>query len=473
MSLKTKGRAIDMDKTGLFCSKVDRIAGKFKKLFAGLMDHFLVSLLIMSLIVLTLGGVGNALIAGSAGVALCLAGCMQGAVTVDLRVLIPLLVFDMFSMLSSWHTYGSIARGFAPTHLVLTALYLLMAHLEDRERLLLRRLCILWTGGVAVQGILQFTLRTQTTDVGRLSGLLGNPNALGIFLVVGWFALLAENRESSKLDRLEPVILAALAMTLSMGSFLAMAGGTLIFFLVDRRRVGMRQRLLRICQVIARATVSMGIGLLLYIAGRKTNVRWLCILLIVYLLIVVIDWKNICALIQKYPRMAGLLAVAGIFVAGIAVALRPSAAATFVERLSMMRSGLRYIMENPLLGVGPYQWRRLDYNDGGIYFNTWHIHNLFLHIGVELGLVAMAALIAVTLRHFLKNGEPAEKAGSAAFLFHCMVDTGFFYEAVPALTLLTVSRPQKEGRQLGTALSRTIFGLLGTVFIWNLLHLRV
>lgn len=446
---------------------------KIKKGYDYLMRHYLIALLLLSLITLTFSGVGNAVVVCTMGAALCLAGCMRGAVRVDLRVLLPLLIFDLFSMLSSWRACGTIAEGFAPTQTIFTVLYLLMAYLSDEDRLFLRRLCVLWVGIAAASGIAQFTIHAMTARVGRLGGLLGNPNAFGIFLVVGWFALRTGEGGRNRLNCLEPVILAALAMTLSMGSFLSMAAGLLVSFLADWRESGLRKALSRSCQTLAKAAVGIGIGLLLYIAGRKTNMPWLCVPLALYLLAAALDWQAFSAFLRERAKAAKALIAAGVTAAGAAVFLRPSAPATFEERLEMMQSGLRYMLTDPLLGVGPYRWRLLDYSDGGIYFNTWHIHNLFIHIGVELGLVAMTALILVAVRHFLKRGEPSAKAGSAAFLLHCMLDTGFFYESIPALTLLTVGRPRERGRQLGPISSRAVFVLLGTVFIYDLFHIGI
>ena len=74
----------------------------------------------------------------------------------------------------------------------------------------------------------------------------------------------------------------------------------------------------------------------------------------------------------------------------------------------MMRNGLGDIGVNPLLGVGPYQWRMLNLQDSDTYFNTWHIHNILIHVAVEMGLVAAAFLLAVAGRS-LKIKEPFDK----------------------------------------------------------------
>lgn len=442
--------------------------GKKPVLTGGLTDRYLILLLFLTLVSLTAVGVGNVPVTCTAGLLLCAAGCLQGGVTVDLWVLLPLLAFNALSMASSRHAYGTVAQGFAPTQTVFTVLYLLMAHLEDGDRLSLRRLCLLWVGCAAALGIGGFALKALSARPGRLGGLLGNPNAFGIFLVLGWFALGTEETGKTPLLRLEPLILAALGMTLSMGSFLASAAGLLVSFWVRSRRDGGRKAAAWACRTLAKAAMGGGIGVLLYTAAQKTGVPWLCIPLAVYLLILAWDWPRFCAFLEDRPLAAGLLTGAGIAAAGAAVLLRPSAAATFAERLEMMGSALDYLFVSPLLGVGPYRWRLLDYSDGGTCFNTWYIHNLFLHIGVELGLPAMIALIAAVTRHFLKKG--GDKAGSAALLVHCMMDTGFFFEAIPSLAILTAARPRTGGTRLPPWLSRVLFIGLGAVFAYDLLR---
>lgn len=206
----------------------------------------------------------------------------------------------------------------------------------------------------------------RPSEAGRLGGLPGNPNAMGIFLVTGWFVL-SGCREDQEQDRLsgflactEPFLLAVLALTLSMGSFLAMAAGTAVLI---------------------------------------------------------------------YDLTA-----------------------------------------NPLLGVGPYRWRFLDMYDGGTYYNTWHIHNVLLHVGVELGLAAMIMLTAVAVRFLCKKKDPAVKAGFAAFFLHNMMDTGFFYLGITAMVLLAVGNPRSGGKTVRAGIMRVMFGGLAVFFTYNLYY---
>ena len=140
-----------------------------------------------------------------------------------------------------------------------------------------------------------------------------------------------------------------------------------------------------------------------------------------------------------------------------------------MERLAMMRNGLGYIGVNPLLGVGPYQWRMLNLQDSDTYFNTWHIHNILIHVAVEMGLVAAAFLLAVAVRSLKKEKKAAQKAELAAFFFHNMIDTGFFYLGITSLLMLTASEPGIKGRKLSGSALRWLFGALAVIHIYDLI----
>ncbi len=440
-------------------------------------DHHIITILFLSLVILCFAGVGNVYIVGTVGIFLCIFGCTQGEAVVDFWVLIPLLIFDLIGLLSSLVTYGTIAEGFARTQTIFTVIYLLMSYLKEEERDTLRCLCVSWVGFMAAVGILQFIHKTMARGAVRAGGILGGANAFGICLVIGWFALLNCSREEKERDFqtrfpecLEPLILAALALTLSMGSFVSMAIGILALFFYKKKKNPWKPAGIFVCQLLARASVGIGLGILMYIASRKTDLPWLSILIFMYLLAAAWYWKKFLCFLKDFPRRAAVASGMGVIVAAVAVISRPSAAATFAERLRMMKNGLGYIWVDPLLGVGANQWRVMNLYDSDIYYNTWHIHNMFINIGVELGLVAMAMLIVVAFRHFMKKGDDELKSGSAAFLFHNLMDVGFFYEAIPVLVLLTVSRPQKEGKRVKAVTVKALFVLCAVVFAYSLAY---
>lgn len=452
------------------------MAGKIKREAERLTDHYAALSLAFAVAALSAVGVGDSRVVGVLGLLLCAAGMTLGGARADPWILIPLILYDAAALASSWAVYGNAADGYGPLHALFPVIYLLTACLDEPEQRLLRRCCALWAGGVAAAAILRFVFRAAVLGrAARLAGLLGNPNALGSFLVVGWFALMHCVEEEPQgawdalLSRAEPVVLTALAMTLSMGSFLAMAAGVCVLLLEKKRAAPWGGTLRFACRLLARAVLGMGIGLMLYLAAARTSVPWVCVPLLLYGAAAALCWKTLDRFLEARPRTALALSALGLLVAAAALALRPSAAATFAERLEMMRSGARYLARDPLLGVGPFQWRALDLNDGGTYFNTWHIHNIPLHIGVETGWPAMAMILTAGLRALCKRKAPCQRAGAAAFAVHNLIDTGFFYLGVTALAL-TAGEPGAGAKRLGGAAVKAIFALFAALFGYSLYH---
>lgn len=451
-----------------------------------LIDHYMVICIFMALFILTWIGVGDVPIVCVLGLILCAAGCSGRSGRTDFRVLIPLVGYDLACMASSYAVYGNITDGYASMHLIFPVLYLLMSCLEKGELLLLRRLCAAWAGMTAAAGIISFVFRAITQgSAARLGGFLGNPNAMGIFLVVGWFSLMNCLEEQQKQEEkgigglsvlayAEPVLLMGLALTLSMGSFVAMAVGIIIVLTVKcagkKVRISVREMAWYACRILARASLGVGTGMLLYLAASRTSVPQSCLLLFLYAAAVVILWKKYDLFLQVYPKMAAGISLFGILVAAAAVVVRPSSAATFSERLKMMRNGIGYLTANPLLGVGPYQWRILNLQDGDIYFNTWHIHNVLIHVGVEFGWVAMGMLVLVVAGFFRKKAEPWRKAGFTAFCIHNMMDTGFFYMGITALAMLAFGSPCERGKRIGSRALKICFGVFAALFAFHLCY---
>lgn len=440
-----------------------------------LLDRYVAVCLFLSLFILTWVGVGNAVTAGAAGLLLCAAGMGQPAERVDLKFLFPLALYNLASMASSYAAYGNIVDGYASTQMIFLAVYLLMAALSGEDLLLLRRLCVLWTGTAAAACVVQFVFRALVEDSPRRAGgVLGNPNAMGIFLVLGWFALARcgarekGGRWEALAPCLEPLLLVALTLTLSMGSFLAMAAGILVLFIEKWRSASLKDALPYLCRLLAKASLAVGTGMLLYLAAARTSVPWVCLAVLAYALALATRWRRLDAFLEACPRWAAALTLVGVLTAAAAVAVRPSAAATFAERLAMMRNGLGYAGVDPLLGMGPYQWRLVNLADSDTYFNTWHIHNVLIHTAVELGWVAAAALVLAAVRFYRKKPDAAGKAAFTAFLLHNMIDTSFFYMPVVSLLMLTGARPQEGGQALRPGLVRAALGVLAALFAWNL-----
>lgn len=437
-----------------------------------LIDHYLVVCIFLSLFILTWVGVGNVPTAAILGLLLCTAGLLQQSAQVDLWILAPLILYNLAGMASSYAIYGNIVEGYGAMQSAFPIVYLLMACLTDQELHLLRQLCSVWAGTVAAAGVIQFIWRAIALgSARRLGGFLGNANAMGIFLVIGWFALIhSVSREESILIHIEPIMLVGLAMTLSMGSFAAMAAGILVVLAAKKKQCSDEETFWYACQILARVSLGMGTGILMYLSAARTGVPWSSLLIFLYSLALIICWRKFRLFLRQYPKVAAVIAAAGLLVAGGIIAIRPSSVATFSERLEMMRNGLGYLAQNPLFGIGPYQWRILNLNDSDKYFNTWHIHNVLLHVGVEFGWIAMAMLILIVVRCCRKKADPWTKAGITAFCVHNMIDTSFFYMGIMALILMTTGDPHNGGKKEGGFVLKIIFGVFAVMFAMDLYY---
>lgn len=381
-------------------------------------SRYIAVTLFLAFFIFTFIGAGNFIIVSLVGLFLCAIGLVQSSVRVDLWILVPLILYNGISLLSGYRTYGNTLDGYASTQSVFPVIYLLMSYLGSQERRLLKSLCAVWAGVMATIGIGQFVMAAFSGSATRLSGLMGNPNAMGAMLALGWFALQSCLREENgpALERflrgLEFITLAALALTLSVGAFGALGIGVLVMHFYGKERFS--SLLCRLAEMI----FAGGCGILLYIAGNATNWPWLCLILCGYILIGAWYRGQFERELSDGKWAKLLICLTGALGAGVVAFLRPNAAATFAERLAMIRNGLGYLGVDPLLGVGPYQWRRLNLQDADTYFNTWHIHNVFVHVGVELGLIAMAMLAIAVVRHFRKREDPAQRGAFSAALVH-------------------------------------------------------
>lgn len=439
------------------------MGGRIKNGLSRLPDRYTVLCLLLALVILTGTGVGNGAAVSALGLLLCGAGMLRPAGEADGWSLLLLAAYGLLGMLSS--VRAGTGGSYGPGALLLFLLCLLLGGLNREERRDLRRLCVLWACAAAAACVGQFVFRSLADGTPwRASGFFSNPNAAGIFLVLGWFAF--QRREPGEARngsaRLEPLLLAGLTLTLSLGSFLAMAAGILAL----AAKAGRGRAFAAGCRLLAKASLGVGLGILVYLAAARTSVPWMCLPVLAYGAVLSARWERVESFLRSRPGAALRLSALGILAAAAVVAVRPSAAATFSARLDMMKNGLRYLGVNPLLGVGPYQWRLLNLRDGDTYFNTWHIHCVPLHLAVELGWPAAAALTAAALRALRKSDNPSDRGVWTALLVHNLIDTSFFYTAIPAMALMTA--PSFRKRSLPPALARTALGLTALLFACQL-----
>lgn len=165
--------------------------------------------------------------------------------------------------------------------------------------------------------------------------------------------------------------------------------------------------------------------------------------------------------------MAMILSVLSLLFAVMLIIIRPSFTATFAERLDMMKNGVSYFKVNPIFGIGPSNWRQLNLYDSDMYFNVNHIHNAFIHVGAEQGLIAMAMLVVLAFRCLIKNKCLYARADWAAFIFHNMVDAAFFNIKITSLAIMSGGEPAQGGKRLNAFTTKIMFGVFAAILAYN------
>lgn len=419
------------------------------------------------IIALSFTGAGNALMVCAMGFMLCVALLTRRSMKLDLWIFIPLLVYILLCGYASFRAYGTLTQGYVCVQAVFLVVYLAVASMDADEARFLRQAIVAWVALAAAIGIAFFVFDAFGGVVSRLGWPLGGANALGIYMVIGWFALLGLKGGDAAgriLRHAEPLILVSLALTLSLGSFGALVIGMIVMLLYSKRDRTWGAVLADAAVLIVKLVIGVGTGICLYLAPSWGDLPLFNIVTIAYLIALAVFWPQLESFLRSHMRLTAPLAILGPVVAIVAVLIRGSAPATFLERLDMIQNGIGYLSVNPLFGVGAYQWRVLNMMDGDLYFNTWHIHNSLLHIAVELGIIAALMLLVIVVRFFVKRRDPEQRGAFVAFIVHNMLDTSLFFPAIGSLLMVTAGSPRTTGALLYGASAKVLAGVFALVF---------
>jgi O-antigen ligase len=220
------------------------------------------------------------------------------------------------------------------------------------------------------------------------------------------------------------------------------------------------------CMVVARLTV------------REQDRTWPAIVLPALLVALALTmsrnaWVGVSAgiglllLLRDFRLIALVPVAAAVFLAVAPATLSDRLYSTFSltdpsnrDRISMARSGVRMIKEDPLTGLGPNAVRLVyaDYRDpdAADHINP-HLHNVPLHIAAERGLPALAAwiwFILVLARDFIRKRRTsalpslanAALAGVVAMVAAGMFEYNFGDSEFLMLFLLLVTLPYAADR---------------------------
>lgn len=440
----------------------------------------LVIVLILALAILTMSGVGTTAILSLIGMAICAVCFFRREVRIDWWIFVPLAIYVAMNFISSYVIHDNPLCGYGRLHIIFLSVYAATCCLRDREMQLLRVLCIGWAAFAASCAIIAFTVQSFEIASTRLSFVIGTPNGLAIFLVLSWFALQSscmspkDNRPEKLLAivrRFEPVILIALTMTLSIGSLCALAVGIIVMSISKARQTrSLSETLNFVTTILAKVFLCIVIGLLMYMSAERAQMPILCVVILLYIIVMICLWDRFTQFLNGNQKFSLVVSVVGLVCIPFAIFMRPNVFATFSERLAMVGNGIGYLGENPLVGVGAFNWRALNLQDVDMYYNTNHIHNAFIHTGVEFGWIAMIALIVIAIRLFIKHYKQAQHGEDAAFLFNMLTDTGFFYVGIVSTFILTAggsTTPAKKITIIGTKLLFAALFAIHLIIFWS------
>jgi O-antigen ligase len=309
--------------------------------------------------------------------------------------------------------------------------------------------------------LLQPQLRSDQFQVNLLFRPLGYANALGIFAGLGAVlaAALTARAATPVLRSLAAASLAPLAaaisLTSSRASALAVAVGLAVMVLLDRRRLDLVGAVIVVAPlvvVVAALCERADLTSPAPAAGADRRAHLLALWIVVAAAILAFAPKAAAAVTRFLARRDGRTRVAAVVVAACivlagAVAGRDRIDAFFTTgyRPAYWHVAWKEAAAHPAVGAGAGAfadyWAR--YGDPNLEGGALDAHNLYLETLAELGVVGVLVLAAalslpllVALRH-RRNPLAAPAAGAyCAFLAHAVVDWDW---EMPAVTLAALA----------------------------------
>lgn len=433
------------------------------------MDENCVALCVaLALVALSFLGITSGTFTSIIGAFLCLVILMRRSMRLDLWIFIPLLAYTVLSGYASFRAFGTLTEGYFGAQAVYLAIYLAIASVDEREALTMRRLCVSWAVVAAGIGIVMF-VGSQFLGglVLRLSWPLGNADPLGIFLVIAWFAfpgISGDDVWSRLLRRGEPLVLLALALTLTMTSFGALAIGAVAMLLFAKRGRSWGELGRYAAVTLARLVIGVGAGIALYGISLQAPGSWIVSLAFACVVAIVVLWSRIAELLEDRTWLAVVFALLGVVLVVGVLLIRANALARFSERIGMIENGIGYLGVNPLFGIGPFGWFELNH-ESGLFPTARLIHSTLVSTAVELGIIAALALVVIAVRFFIKRRDPAQRGGFVAFIVQNAFDLGLFFPGVTCTLMVTVATPRSGGMSLTGAAPKVISIVLLALYI--------
>ena len=404
--------------------------------------NYLVYTLFIFLIILCLNKTGIYLIISLLGIIATLLCFIKKESKINKTLLYLLIIYNTFCMISSFITTKDPFTGYVGTQLICTMILILLGFLSNKEEQHLKKLSIIFSLTISILGIILFFIDGFTGNGFRLDILFNNSNVLGIFMVITYF--LIKDINNQKLKLFTPLIIVTLALTLSIGSIIALIIGVIILTLTKYKKDSFKSKIFYFLEELSNIIIPYIIGILMYISINKLNSLTFSLILIIYLIIYITQYKKIIAFFKLHKKLNIIIFIFSLFMLLILITLRNNFIATFIERIEMIITGINLSLHNPLVGIGPLFFNMTNALSQTKYFNTYYIHNLWIHNSTELGFLAAILLVIIFIKVIKIKKSPESQAGLIATTIHYFMDVGFMYLGITTLLMILLNKEEKE-----------------------------
>lgn len=316
-------------------------------------------------------------------------------IALNFNSILLLLVFFSYLLVIPWSVdWGMSLIGWVKFSVPILFMLVIMQFEEAEIRKSYAVIPLVGMIMVILSGIAYFIpfLANILIDAGRLGGFFQYPNTFALFLLIGMLILL-ENKSS------EPRTMTQLAI-LTLGIILTGSRISLVMLAIVFLFYALSNKALR-KTVLLLAGGSLVIVSLFLISG--------------------LDFNTINRLTE--------------------ILTNPS---TLLGRFLYARDGLVMLLENPL-GVGflGYYYLQPHYQTG--VYTVKFIHNTFLQLGLDAGIPALLAFIAVCFNSFFHGQmKRRDKLIFIVILAHSFLDMDFQYLVIVFIFIMTLSFGEKK-----------------------------
>lgn len=309
----------------------------------------------------------------------------------------------------------------------------------------------------------------STMQNARFMGTMQYANAAAIFMAVGiMFQRAFEHGEEKEWKYVKLFSLVVLCTTFSAGGMLCYITGCLIYGMLGEKE----NRGKKIFFSLVEFGVSFLFALGWYVSVFRLKHTAVTVIMILFTMVCSCFWNKTEAIyetgregikehltktsepkkIRKGSRWTGdvcgivvLLAVVG----GFLYFFGSRVSGTGLERLEQMKDAILVLVRHPIAGIGVDGWEQYIACREDILYHAAYVHCSYLHLGVELGILAILGLILILIGGFWqtkrnKTVYPMGMTACAMLCLHFLVDfTGFFAGVLVLCMIAETSENEK------------------------------